>query len=59
MEDEYELIPLSPIRRLEKKVEHMEKNATSGEMLGELMDIIKTFENAPSIRNSPNRPSVG
>ena len=42
MEDEYELIPLSPIRRLEKRLQKVEKNATTGEMLGELMDIIKT-----------------
>ncbi|MFC2142770.1 hypothetical protein ACFLQN_00015 [Candidatus Aenigmatarchaeota archaeon] len=42
MEDEYELIPLSPIRRLEKRLQKVEKNATTGEVLGELMDIIKT-----------------
>ncbi len=42
MEDEYELIPLNPIRKLEKRVNRLERSTTSGEMLAELMDIIKT-----------------
>jgi len=42
MEDEYELIPMSPIRRLEKRLSEIEKSKTSGEILGELMSIIKT-----------------
>ena len=42
MEEEYELIPLSPVRKLEKRVNRLERSTTSGEMLAELMDIIKT-----------------
>lgn len=42
MEEEYELIPLSPIRRLEKRLTKIEGTATTGEMMQELMDIIKT-----------------
>jgi uncharacterized coiled-coil protein SlyX len=42
MEEEYELIPMSPIRRLEKRLSEIEKSKTSGEILDELMGIIKT-----------------
>lgn len=42
MEEEYELIPMSPIRKLEKRMDVLERNSTSGEILDELMSIIKT-----------------
>ena len=42
MEEEFELIPLSPIRKLEKRLTRIERSTTSGEMLAELMDIVKT-----------------
>jgi len=42
MEDEYELIQMSPVRKLEKRVNRLERSTTSGEMLAELMDIVKT-----------------
>jgi len=41
-EEEYELIPLSPIRRLERKVEIMEKRGTSQDILKEVMDIVRS-----------------
>ena len=42
MEDEYELIPLNPIRRLEKKIETIEKHTASQETIKEVIDIIKS-----------------
>lgn len=42
VEEEYELIPVSPIRKLEKRLDRIERTATSSEILNELMDIIKT-----------------
>ncbi|MFH0949337.1 MAG: hypothetical protein V1802_02520 [Candidatus Aenigmatarchaeota archaeon] len=42
MEEEYELIPLNPIRKLEKRVEKVERNALNGEVVSELMNIVKT-----------------
>lgn len=40
-EDEYELIPLSPIRRLERRMEKMEKTGTSLETTRELIEIVR------------------
>jgi len=42
MEDEYELVPLSPIRRLEKRVERVERSAGSGELIKDLIDVVRT-----------------
>ena len=41
-EEEYELIPLNPIRKLEKRLDRVEKSGTGGEMLKELVDVVKT-----------------
>lgn len=40
-EDEYELVPLGPIGRLERRLEKMERSNVSGETLKELVDIVK------------------
>ncbi len=40
-EEEYELVPLSPIRRMEKRLERLEKSGTSNEIMKELIDIVK------------------
>ncbi len=39
--DEYELIPLGPIRRLEKRVERVESTSSSG-LTKDIMEIVKT-----------------
>ncbi|MDI6721745.1 MAG: hypothetical protein QMD85_05105 [Candidatus Aenigmarchaeota archaeon] len=44
-EEEYELIPLNPIRKLEKRLERVEKTGTGNEMLKELVDVVKTNQN--------------
>ncbi len=41
MEEEYEIIPVSPIRRLEKRMERIEKLGTSSESNKELIEIVK------------------
>ncbi len=41
MEDEYELIPMSPIRRLEKRLERVEKTGTAAETTKELIEIVR------------------
>lgn len=41
-EEEYELVPLSPVRRLEKRMERLEKVGTSQEMAKELIDIVRS-----------------
>ena len=41
MSDEFELVPISPIRKLEKKIEMLE-NSSSGPLLKELVDVVKT-----------------
>jgi len=40
-EDEYELIPLSPIRRLERRMERVEKTGSSMETTRELIEIVR------------------
>jgi len=40
-EDEYELIPLSPIRRLEKRMERLERTGTATETIKELTEIVR------------------
>ncbi|GEM_PF-1396728 len=41
-QEEYELVPMNPIRRLEKKMERMEKSSAGGEMVKELIDVVRT-----------------
>ena len=40
--EEYELVPMSPLRRMEKRVERLEKTGSANEILRELVDIVKT-----------------
>ena len=40
MEDEYELVPMNPIRRLERRMEKMEKTG-GGDTSRELIEIVK------------------
>jgi uncharacterized coiled-coil protein SlyX len=42
MEEEYELVPLSPIRRMERRMEKLEKAGTSTDMIKELIEVVKT-----------------
>ena len=42
MEEEYELVPLSPIRRMERRLEKLEKAGTSTDMIKELIEVVKT-----------------
>jgi DNA anti-recombination protein RmuC len=41
-EEEYELVPVGPLRRIEKRVEKIEKGGTSTEMVKELIDVVRT-----------------
>ncbi len=41
MEDEYELIPMNPIRRLEKRMERLERTGTGTETIRELTEIVR------------------
>ena len=41
-EEEYELVPLSPIRRMEKRLERLEKAGTGTDMIRELIEVVKT-----------------
>jgi hypothetical protein len=41
-EEEYELIPLSPLRRMEKRLDRMERSGTSNDMVKELIDVVRT-----------------
>ncbi len=41
MSDEYELVPLNPIRRLERKIEELEKNGSHG-LNDQIIEMIKT-----------------
>ncbi|MFP4046058.1 MAG: hypothetical protein ACLFS3_03285 [Candidatus Aenigmatarchaeota archaeon] len=43
--EDYEIVPLSPIRKLEKRIEEVEQNRRSGnmeELMRELMDLVKS-----------------
>ena len=40
-EEEYELVPLNPVRRLEKRVARIEKTGTSSDTTKELLDIVR------------------
>ncbi len=39
--DEYELIPMSPIRRLEKRIDKVESTTGSHELMKEIIDIVR------------------
>lgn len=41
-EEEYELIPVSPIRKMEKRMDRMEKGGSSNEMVKELIEVVRT-----------------
>jgi len=41
-EEEYELIPLNPLRKMEKRIERLEKGGMSTEMTRELVDVVKS-----------------
>lgn len=41
-DEEFELVPLSPIRRLEKRLERIEGSGMSADLLKELMEVVKT-----------------
>lgn len=41
-EEEYELVPIGPLRRIEKRMEKMERSGSSSEMVKELIDVVRT-----------------
>ena len=41
-EEEYELVPVGPLRRIERRMEKIEKGGTSTEMVKELIDVVRT-----------------
>ena len=41
MEDEYEIVPINPLRKLEKRVDEVEKSGVTADTLKELIDIVK------------------
>src|SRR3990167_9076722 len=41
-EDEYEIVPVGPIRRIERRVEKMERSGGGNEMVKELIDVVRT-----------------
>src|SRR3989344_5356972 len=41
MDDEYELVPLSPIRRLEKRMEKVERSGTSQDTIHDLVEVVR------------------
>ncbi|MBI2971230.1 MAG: hypothetical protein HYY37_02300 [Candidatus Aenigmarchaeota archaeon] len=41
MEEEYEIIPVSPIRRIERRLERLERIGTGSESNKELIEIVK------------------
>ena len=41
-EEEYELVPVGPLRRMERRMEKIEKDGTSSEMVKELIDVVRT-----------------
>ena len=42
MEEEFEIVPLSPIRRLERRMERVERSGGSSDAVHELLEIVKT-----------------
>ena len=41
-EEEYELVPVGPIRKMEKRIERIERSGTSNDMVKELIDVVRT-----------------
>ena len=41
-EEEYELIPVSPFRRIEKRIDRLEKGGSSNDMVKELIEVVRT-----------------
>ena len=41
-EEEYELVPVGPIRKMEKRIEKMERGGTSSDMVKELIEVVRT-----------------
>lgn len=41
-EEEYEIVPVGPIRRIERRMEKIEKGGTNNEMVKELIDVVRT-----------------
>ncbi len=41
-EEEYELIPVSPLRKMEKRLDRLEKSGSGTEMVKELIDVVRT-----------------
>lgn len=41
-EEEYEIVPVGPIRRIEKRVEKMERSGSGNEMVKELIEVVRT-----------------
>ncbi len=42
MEEEYEMIPMGPIRKLERRVDRVEKTGATTETIRELVDIVRS-----------------
>lgn len=42
MNDEYELVPMNPIRRMEKRVERLEQTGSGSQTTKDLIEIVKT-----------------
>jgi len=42
VDEEFELVPMSPIRRIEKRLDRIEDSGMSGDLLKELMNVVKT-----------------
>ena len=42
MEEEYELIPMSPIRRLEKRMDKVERSGSATDIVKELIEFVRT-----------------
>ena len=41
-EEEYEIVPVGPIRRIERRMEKIEKGTTSTDMVKELIEVVRT-----------------
>ena len=41
MEDEYEIVPINPLRKLERRVDEVEKAGVAADTVKELVDIVK------------------
>ncbi|MCX6815509.1 MAG: hypothetical protein NT120_01485 [Candidatus Aenigmarchaeota archaeon] len=41
-EEEYELVPLNPLRKMEKRLDRLEKSGIPSQAAGELVDVVKT-----------------